>query len=245
MAVWQLDRMLDLDDQQQKLLRPELVQYREWLRAEVLPQLTQSLQHVKSLWDSQQYQQALLDFEQETERALYTTLATSWPRAAPLLAQLTPDNFAAYRSYVESRSDDWYADTLSDQAKQDERIEQLENWFGKLSSEQINLVRTYTGLQENERAVRIDNGKLRRQKFISLALSSDWQTLEKYVKTPRLMQTTAYRAWREQERRQLHALLSALIPALTQQQKQHVSDVLAEWIARFASVTQRNPDKIT
>jgi len=237
--------MLDLDDQQQRLLRPELIEYREWLRAQILPELTQSLQRVKGLWDSQQYQQALLDFERETERAVYTTLATSWPRVAPLLAHLTPENAAAYRLYVENRSDDWYADTLSDQAKQNDRIEHLENWFGKLSRKQISLVRRYTGLQDNERTVRIDNGKQRRLKFLTLALSKDWQALEKFVKSPDLLQTTAYQTWRERERQQLHAMLSALIPTLSQQQKQHASDVLAEWIARFASVTQRNPDKLT
>ena len=78
-----------------------------------------------------------------------------------------------------------------------------------------------------------------------MTTNKDWSNLEKSFKNPDLLQTTAYRKWRKQEQQQVYSLLQSLIPELSAAQKQHASDVLAKWIARFSSVARKDQKNLS
>ena len=47
LAVWRLDKMLKLSGRQENILRPEVIEFRESLREDTLPDITVGLSNVK------------------------------------------------------------------------------------------------------------------------------------------------------------------------------------------------------
>lgn len=241
LATWKLTQIFELSDEQQGILRPEVIDFRDWLRSETIPELSRELNMVKKLWDSGQRQHALTTFEQQSREVIDQTLIYSWPKVARLLTRLTPENAYAYQAWAEERMDDWYDETLSEAAKVEARTESLEEWFGHLSQPQRAMVARYTTLHPDERTIRINNGQQRRQRFLAMAMEGNWAQLEQAYKNPELLQSRPYQQWRANETEQLRTLLRALLPTLSPSQSQRISDTLGDWIARLHSVTNNPP----
>ncbi len=236
LTVWQLDRMFDLTDQQEELVRPVAKELQVWLREEKLPRIEKQLTEVKTLWEQGNHVAALETFEQHAGATTDLFLEKSWPKVSDLLAKLTKENAYAYQAYAESRMEEWFEESASESAKVDDRIENLEEWFGGLNDRQVALVKEHTFLAEDELFLRTSNGRERRQRFLALVLDDNWQEVELAYKDPRTLQSEAYKDWREEQREQWQITLMALFPTLTEEQKEHVGDRLDEWIENVRSV---------
>mgnify|MGYP006902066816 CR=1 FL=1 len=241
LAIWKLDEMFELSSQQENIVRPDIIEFREWLRTESIPEVSKELVLVKNLWDSGRHEKALTTLEHRSRQLFDQALIYSWPKVARLLSYLTRENAYAYQQWAEERMDDWYAETQSLDAKLEDRTEKLEEWFGKLSPRPLAIVSKYTKFHPDERIIRINNSQQRRQRFLSMAIEGDWQRLEEAYKNPVMLQSRAYKRWREGERSQLEGLLRALLPTLSTNQADYVSTTLDDWITRLDSVTENQP----
>ncbi len=236
LTMWRLDTMFELDAEQEELVQPVLVDLKELLRRETVPDLITRLELVDQLWNQGQMQNALLTLETGTQAVIGQFLTSSWPEVAPLLTHLRAENAQAYMDYGEEKIDDWFDQTKSQAAKLEDRIERLEDWFGDLSDQQIELVTQTTHLLAGEREIRIQNSRQRRQRFMTLALSGDMDTLEILYKYPHHTQTPEYQLWRSKQRDQLQRCLYALFPTLSDQQHRHASKHIRDWIEQLKEI---------
>ena len=236
LALWRLGTMFDLSDEQEDMVQPVLVELREALRQDTLPDIIQRLESVDRLWQQDQMEDALVSLEMGTEAVIARFLEYSWPKVAPLLAHLTAENAQAYMDYGEEKIEDWFDQTLSDEAKREDRIERLEDWFGDLSDGQIAVITEHTYLLPGERDIRVQNSRQRRHRFMSLVLDNEMDTLEILYKYPHHAQTPEYQLWRTEERAQIHRCLMTLFPTLTVKQRQHASRYLRDWIDELRNV---------
>ncbi|MEJ2445289.1 MAG: DUF6279 family lipoprotein [Exilibacterium sp.] len=237
-ALWRLDDMFELTADQEDQAEPVLEALQEWLRNEAFPDVIPRLQHIETLWRRGELEQAFLTLEVDTQYLVNRFLQESWPMIVPLLEQFTAKNARAYLAYGESKTDDWFDETESEEAKLEDRIDRLEDWFGHLNDAQLQLVETHTRLFTNERTIRIDNSRQRRERYMELALAGDIPAMQRVYTHPADVQTPQYRQWREQERQQIHQLFRQLVPTLSEKQRRYTGKKLRRWITNLEAVVQ-------
>jgi hypothetical protein len=240
LTVWQADRMLDLDAQQEDALEPAMIEIREWLRNDGLPAAQEALNGVDRRWSSGDLIGATEQFEQEGRVLGNRFLVYAWPRLSPLLLMLNENNAAAYESYTEERIPEWFAGSLGAEAKLEDRLERLEKWFGDLTDAQVDIVRKHTQWQEGEYELRVDNSRQWRKRFMDLVLARDMATLESVFTQPEQLQSPAYQGWLKEQQRQYKAMRNDLFAVLTPAQRTHASKRVQDWIVILQSVVGGN-----
>lgn len=240
LAVWQLDKVLDLDASQEALLEPEALALREWLRQETLPQTQALLEEAQERWNAGELKAATLMLESGFENIFNEFMLALAPRLTPLLKSLSDDNLRHWQEYASERYEDWYEESSSLEAKQEDRINRLEDWFGDLSDAQVFLVKKYTRWRKEEYALRVDNSDQWRNQIADIIQKKDWNRLEKLWSDPQSLQSPAYDDWIASERQDYLALMDALYPTLTDRQQASASKRLQGWLDKLAEVDPAN-----
>ncbi|MFD2231004.1 DUF6279 family lipoprotein [Alkalimarinus sediminis] len=233
LTVWQLDRMFDLTAEQEEPLQPKAAELREWLRDEGFPEVIDEFKQTLTLWNNNQLEAAYDHMDQASQALLAQFFVQLVPLVQTLSHTLTEENAEHYRQYTLEKQEDWFEYAESDESKADARIEQLEQWFGHLSDQQVTAVMPYTALYPDERQIRIDNNNQWRERILSAALAKDSVSLKRWIESPELLWTEEYALLYQRNKRDIAAMMKVLFPTLTTKQKEHAADRVLDWISKM------------
>jgi len=237
LAVWQLDNMFDLTDEQEALIRPDIIEIREWLREEGFSSIVNELNKSLVLWQNNQLEYAFQQFEVSSSALSKTFIIKLLPLVRTLAMTMNEENAEYYREYCLDKQTEWFSYAESTETKVDSRVGYLEDWFGHLSDTQIAIVAEHIHLYPDELQIRIDNNRWR-EKMIAASLSRDTETLEKWITTPELLWSEQYTALHESNREAVNTMLAQLSPTLTKKQQHFASDRVDGWIELMVDVIE-------
>ncbi|RMF18365.1 MAG: hypothetical protein D6758_04345 [Gammaproteobacteria bacterium] len=236
LTLWRLDDMFDLTREQEAVLEPALAELKEQVRTEHVPAIIRRLERVEQLWQSGARQAAVDALDKAILDTFEAFLEGSWPMVASVAPHLTDANARHYLAYGERKAEEWFSEYESEEAKQEEWVDRFEDWFGDLDDAQVAQVRAAVVWSPDEQAMLMDNSRQRRERFMALALSGDWQALEQAWKQPWSLNAPAYSLWWDAERVRVRQLLAGLLPTLTEGQARHARDRVEQWRLKLASV---------
>jgi hypothetical protein len=235
-TIWRLDSMFDLSKQQKDLVRPDLLALQQWMREEGFPEIIVRLEDVREHWDNDKPEAAFSDLMGSMEDINKRFLDAMQDGVVRFSLQLTEDNARHYREYTNDRQEDWYDSTLSQEAKIDHETERLEEWFGHLNDQQVQLIEKHISLLENERQIRLDNLASWREGYLNAALNRDVPLLRAWLDDLSIFWTEEYRHLRQHNLQQRQALVLELFPTLTDKQKRHAREHVEDWIEKLQDV---------
>lgn len=230
LTSWQMDRMFDLSDEQEAIVRSRTEELVLWLRSEGLPHVIQDLETSKSLWQNHQYEAAASHFEHGLEHATNRFLEAARPHLVTLFISFDENNTQAYRDYNSERATEWFESLESERAKEDKVIDRLEEWFGSLSEPQLTASRNIISLVENERGIRLVSNEHWKERFLAAALARDEQALNAWLSHPEGWWTDAYRQLKDINRTQIRTLVRSIINNMSKEQSEQVSETIEDWI---------------
>ncbi len=230
LTVWQLDNMFDLTDEQEELIRPDIIEIREWLRQDGFTSIINELNKSVELWQNNQLEDAFQQFEVSSRALSKTFIIKLLPLVRSLAMSINEDNAEYYREYCLEKQEEWFSYAESTETKVDSRVDYLETWFGHISDVQVAIVTEHIHLYPDELQIRIDNNNRWREKMIAASLSRDTATLEKWITTPELLWSKQYAALHESNQGAIKAMLAQLTPTLTKKQQQFAKERVVGWI---------------
>lgn len=233
LMVWQLDRMFDLSAEQEERIQPKAAELREWLRNDGFPKVINEFNYTLTLWNEGQLESAYNHMDGTSKVLISDFLAQLVPVVQTLSLTLTEENAEHYRQYNNEKQEDWFEYAESDESKAQERIEQLESWFGHLSDQQVISIMPYTKLYPNERRVRVDNNNQWRERILSAALARDTALLKRWIESPELLWTKEYAHVYQKNKRDIVSMMKVLFPTLTSTQKNHAAERVLDWISKM------------
>lgn len=235
-TTWQMDRMFDLRDEQEKMVENSTEQVADWLVTEGFPSLIARLENALALWKADDYEAAAMSFEAGLETSISEFLIAVRPHLIPLFMTFDKLNAEAYRAYNNERKADWFESLESAENKIDSRVERLEDWFGNLNRSQKQEVSEIVLLLPRERDIRMTNNEQWKERFLEAALLRDEQALYQWLADPSIWWTDAYTDLREENKKQRRALLGALIKSMTDTQSAHVIERVEDWVSTLRGV---------
>lgn len=236
LSVWQMDRMLDLNSEQEDQLYEISGDYREWLRNHGVPEAETIIRDVRQAWEEGQLLAATRMLEDRFEDWSREALTAMYPRLQPWLDSLTPENLAYWQAYSRDRYADWFDEHESAEAKLEDRTDRLEDWFGDLSDAQVAMIREHTLWTDADYQRKIDNSEQWREQLSQAILAKDHARLSDWFSNPRALQSESHARWQQAERARFFELAAALYPGLSQTQRDHASARLQEWLDKLAEV---------
>ena len=133
-GLW-ADRYLDLDGAQESRLKEKLQAWQAWHRREELPQWLALLRQAHAALDDGVTQDELLALERGARASVERSLAHAAPLAAPLLAELKPEQWQHLQKKMDEKTEEW-REKHSGRDGPDERAKRyttnLERWLGDL-----------------------------------------------------------------------------------------------------------------
>lgn len=170
-----VDSYLDLDEAQERLARERIVQLHRWHRNAELPQLAQVLQAAQQqLKDGQLSADDVLALQQ----ALYARVAAVGRRAAPDLAQLAlmlrPEQLDRMAEKLQSdtskarRALVRFAGKESQEDRIERYIDSAEEWLGRLSTSQRELIRDSFSSRAEAQGWWLDERERRQQALLAV-----------------------------------------------------------------------------
>ena len=238
LTVWQLDNMFELTDEQEDLIRPDIIEIREWLRQDGFTSIINELNKSLVLWQNNQLEDAFQQFEASTRSLSKTFVLKIQPLVRSLAMTMNEENAEYYREYCLDKQEEWFSYAESTETKVDSRVGYLEAWFGHLSDAQIAIVSAHIYLYPNERQIRIDNNNRWREKMIAASLLRDTESLERWIATPELLWSEQYATLHESNRSAVNSMLAQLTPTLTKKQQQFAGDRVEGWIDDMIDVIE-------
>ncbi len=235
-TVWRLDSMFDLSSEQKEQVQPDLVALQTWMRKEGFPHIITKLEGVIHRWENNEAEEAylyLISAMQEINRLHLNAMRQGIIRFS---LTLNERNAVHYRSYTEDKQDDWFSATKSLEARIEDEVERLEEWFGHLHDQQVILIERHASLQANERQIRIENLASWRDGYLNAALNRDVALLNAWLDDLSLFWTADYIQLKQHNEQQRQALVFALFPTLTDKQKRHAREHVENWIEQLQDV---------
>lgn len=230
LTSWQMNRMFDLTDDQEELVEEGAERFQHWLRQDELPVIINRLKQARELWLSNQHHQAFKYFEEASDLSSKEIMAAVSLELIPFFMTMTEENAQAYRAYKSERIDDWFKSTQSKNDKAEATIERLEEWFGRLTSEQETAISELVVLVSNERQIRYDNNLQWTERFLKTALDKDQNALENWLNDPSQWWTDGARNVYENNRQQTLSVIKMILDSMTDRQKDHVTETVNDWI---------------
>jgi hypothetical protein len=236
------DEYLDLQGEQEELLKAQLARFHEWHRREELPRYAGIFQGAADRL-AQGLKREDVTWAFGAARARYRVfMLQAADETAPVMATLKPDNYAALAKKFADTNAKFTKEYLDpDQAKRDRArakwlVERFEFFMGDLSDAQVALVERFVQSQPRINEVRLTDRKRRQQEFVAL--------LRAYQTSPELAERLRgyFVNWergrgpehaqyaREWEERLVQLVLE-VDATLTPEQRQRV-------VARFAALAQ-------
>ena len=230
LSSWQLSRMFDLNDQQEEQVEVVAEEMKAWFLKEGFPVLVADLNRSSEKWQSAPSAEDVSELFDTLERNIDRFLSSLAPRIEPLWLMLDDSNLDAFDEYIEEGKERWFKALTNEEDKEDQRIERLENWFGDLNDEQVEIVRENISLLPNEFNIRNENTNQWAASLRRAVTSGDTQSLSIWIVAPSIWWTEDYAASRSENRKQVEQTLDRLVPTLTERQVEHAKDELDEWI---------------
>jgi hypothetical protein len=238
LTLWQLDRMFDLNDEQEQTLEPKAKDLQNWLRVEGFPKLITELNQVVTLWDANQLPQAIDHMESASLVLGKEALNAAMPLLTTLAESFSPNNAKHYRQYIKEKQTDWFAYAESNETKIAFRIDRLEDWFGDLTDAQVVIASRWSMLQPNEQQIRLDNNQQWTEKLIETALAKDIDQLRHWLQNPEVLWSKAYQQLYDTNYANVQSMMDALLPTLSEAQKKHARKRVNDWIKNLQEVSQ-------
>lgn len=233
---WQMNRMLDLSEVQEQMVEKGTEEVQQWFVEEAFPLWISRLEESHSLWTEGNHKDAALQFEKSVQTSLNEFLLAVQPRLLPLLLSLSDKNIRQYRKYNDDKKDDWFEYSLSDEHKQDARIEKLFDWFGPLRDSQTRAAKHIVKLFPNERKIRYANNDYWKEQLIAASLSRDSELLNTWLADPSIWWLPEYTQLRENNKEQRRELVEMMIESMSTKQAKRVADYVKDWIEKLSDV---------
>lgn len=147
LASWWVDDYVDLDRRQQAQFDQAWSQLQAWHRREELPRLNALLAKAEKALAAGALDRAeLAQLEAAWADSVHRTLVHAAPLAGPLLAVLTPDQWASMEAEMARRQDRWWRELQAPperlrQAREKAYVRSLERWLDELDRSQAGLAR--------------------------------------------------------------------------------------------------------
>ncbi len=165
---------LDLQSEQEELLKAQLARFHEWHRREELPRYAGIFQGAADRL-AQGLKRADVTWAFGTVRERYRVfMLQAADESAPVMATLKPDNYAALAKKFADTNAKFTQEYLGpDQAKRDRArakwlAERFEFFMGDLTDAQVALVERFVQSQPRINEVRLTDRKRRQQEFVEL-----------------------------------------------------------------------------
>ena len=101
--------------------------------------LVADLNRSSEKWQSAPSAEDVSELFDTLERNIDRFLSSLAPRIEPLWLMLDNSNLDAFDEYLEEGKERWFKALTNEEDNEDQRIERLENWFGDLNDEQVEL----------------------------------------------------------------------------------------------------------
>ena len=235
-TLWRLDSMFDLNEEQEELIKPDLIAIQEWMRLEAFPSTINKLGEVLELWEADKPEQAYLHLISSMDNLNHFYLKAMEDGVVKFSLRLTEENAQHYREYSNDKQKDWFESAQSTEARIDHETERLEEWFGRLSDEQIKLIENWASVSDNELQIRIDNHISWRDKYLQTAINRDEALLRDWLKDLSIFWTPEYTQLKQHNQQQRQNLLFQLFPSLSDKQKRHARKHVESWIEKLQDV---------
>lgn len=233
---WKLDQMYQLDEAQELIVEEGSEAMQDWFRHEAFPLWVEQLQQSRSLWREGKQQSALLNMQSVFEQGWQSFLQAVKPEVVRFALTLDAQNAEHFRQYNTEQQKDWFEYARSGEAKVENRIERLEDWFGDLDPGQEARVAQHILLYPNEYTIRIDNNRSWNERLLQASLAGDAKALSAWLDDPSQWWTEDYRQLRTFNRAAMEGLLFELLPTLSADQKEAVDDKVSDWINSLVDV---------
>lgn len=164
----------DLHGEQSDLLKAQLARLHAWHRREELPRYAALFSGAADRLDQGLAREDVIWAIASVRERYRTLVEQAVDEAAPLLATLRPDNFAALERKLAENNEKFAREFLAgDAAKQARaRAKRLtgwfEDWLGSLTREQEALVAQFVQVQPELNRIRFEDRKRRQHEFVAL-----------------------------------------------------------------------------
>jgi len=167
LAFWWLDGYLDFDAEQSPRLRADLQSAQDWHRKEELPLLLEQLGELQSRALQPTTPEAVCQMTSDLQNRYQAALAHMVPTIVAMAPTLREAQLAHLEKELAKRRADWQRDYVDGTAAQrmerryKKTLERTESFYGRLTSEQIDLLRTQITTSGFDAAIQ-DRENLRR-----------------------------------------------------------------------------------
>ena len=235
-TTMRLDSMFDLSSDQEAIVKQSTNDLKNWLKNEAAHKSLKHLENAKNLWQNDQYNDAFEYAEKNTEDLIAEFLQAVSPKMTPFLLTLDEENAEHYRKYIRENSSEWFKYAISEDSKDDARIEQLEKWFGELTQDQKTKAKAIVYLLPNEQQIRIDNTNHWVGRALEASLSRNHAKLETWLLDPSIWWLEEYKALRQSNRQQTIELVMMMSKTMNEKQKESVLERVDDWIGKIQDV---------
>lgn len=254
---YQLDRYLNLDDEQERLLRTQLVELQKWHKSQALPLYSEKLRAwAQSLSRPQTFTaRQILDEQDTLQDAALTFGAKAAELLTPVLVTLGPAQTAQLARRFDTSNREYAQEFINapdrGQSKRRERmIKNYERWFGTLDKHQLNMIDQWLKLNPNDPALWAQERRARQQALLELIAqaprlpSSERANLalNDYIIGLTTYQTPSMQDRQEQRRQSLAELSATLLNTMSDIQRKHLQDELLSYAADFDALAGQ-PDR--
>ncbi|MGQ3053938.1 MAG: DUF6279 family lipoprotein [Roseateles sp.] len=235
-GLW-ADRYLDLDSGQKARLKDRLQAWQAWHRREELPQWQALLRQAQAALEGGITPQELLALERGARASAERSLQRAAPLAAPLLAELRPEQWQHLQKTLDEKTAEWREKQTGDGAA-DERgkryTKNLERWLGDLDRPTGRQARADAAAWRFDMAA-MAQGRATRQARTVEALRA-WSSQDLAGGTAALMRNMQPLPVEQPYRDEVMASVLKLLNGLDEQQRERVRMHWAKWAAELRSL---------
>lgn len=248
-----LDRYVTLTGEQERLVRQRLGPLMAWHRATQLNDYAAFIQRARAKLDGSVTPAEVLEFSEGLNARMTTFGERAAPDVAALALTLTPEQVAQ----IEHKLVDDNAKLRKESARElkqevDERakkyVERSEYWLGKLSPQQVQIVRTSLASRPTDSLYWLEARERRTQDLVALLrriqaerpseeTAAGW--FRGYFRELASPANAAQRARAEAFRRDNAQLVAQLVNSATSQQRVHLDRKLAGFASDFVQLVSR------
>ncbi|MGV6827735.1 MAG: DUF6279 family lipoprotein [bacterium] len=228
--------MFGLSSDQEEIVIQSTNDLKTWFKSEAAPSSLKHLESAKVLWQNDRYTDAFEYAERNAEDLVAEFLLAASPDMTRFLLTLDERNAERYREYIRENSIEWFEYANSEDSKDNVRIEQLEKWFGELTTEQRTKAKAIVYLLPNEQQIRIDNTNHWVNHLLEASLGRDQARLETWLLEPSIWWLEDYKKLRQSNRQQTLALVMMMSKTMNEKQKASVLERIDGWIDKIQDV---------
>jgi len=248
-VVWQVDNYFDLTSEQEKWIEDKMILHLEWHRKEELPKYKNFLIDIQKRSTDGismgELNEAFSRYEAKRDR-VFERLT---PDVALFLTKISPYQINYLEKKIAQDNEDMQENFESPQEQLKERrkkfFEQMEDWFGELSEDQITKLNDWQKEWDNDSHYssidRIQSRLKSQSQFLSLLrTNSDSIYLEKWLRKWTIDTTSNSNPKRKKRILRNKRRVLMVDEILTPEQRNHASKELDYWIEVLEQIIEEN-----